>query len=259
MRNTICLRAAVVLGMLLVLGGGLQSAAGAEDFAHIETILREVDTRSTFGDGDFAALLTVITEDPEKGVEQTVVRQFRRDREDQFAMLIQEPRVQRGQGYLMDGENLWFYDPSSRQFSHTSLKETFQDSDARNSDFTAWSYAEDYEITEYTEGQLGVNSVYIVLLAALHDEVTYPYLKLWVTQENALILKVEEYSLTQRLMRTALFPSYARVGDSVIPRQMVFVDELAEGQRTQIAFSEMSVQPIPDYVFTRAYLEQVNR
>ncbi len=262
---TFCLRAAAVLSIVLVLlvfagAGGLQPGAwAAEGFAPIEEILRELDALSTFEDSDFSAVLTVITEEPEKGVEQTVVRQFRRDREDQFAMIIQEPRVQRGQGYLMDGENLWFYDPSSRQFSHTSLKEAFQDSDARNSDFGGWSYAEDYEITEYSEGKLGANDVYIVSLAALHDAVTYPFVKLWVTRENALLLKVEEYSLTERLMRTALFPSYARVGDSVIPRQMVFVDELAVGQRTQITFSEMSVQAIPDYVFTRAYLEQVNR
>ena len=47
------------------------------------------------------------------------------------SLLIQEPVTQKGQGYLLEGDNLWFYDPSSRQFAHTSLKETFQDSDVQ--------------------------------------------------------------------------------------------------------------------------------
>ncbi len=248
-----------ILSMLLAVLLLSPLAATAEEFPHIRQILEDLDVLTTFDDVDFSAMMTMITEDPENGLEKTVVRQFRRDREEQFAMLIQEPRTRRGQGYLMDGDNLWFYDPSSRKFAHTSLKEAFQDSDARNSDFAAWTYSEDYDITEYSEGQLGANSVYIISLEARHDGVTYPYVKIWVTKDTTLLLKAEEYSLNQRLMRTSLFPNYARVGENIIPRQMIFVDELVEGKRTQITMEEMSVNPIPDYVFTRAYLEQVSR
>lgn len=248
-----------ILSLLVLLVLLQPIAAGADEFAHLREILRELDILTTFDDVDFSAVMTMITENPENGLEKTVVRQFRRDREEQYAMVIQEPRTRRGQGYLMDGDNLWFYDPSSRKFAHTSLKEAFQDSDARNSDFAAWTYAEDYDITEYTEGQLGANQVYAISLKALHDGVTYPYVKIWVTKDTSLLLKAEEYSLNQRLMRTSLFPSYARVGENIIPRQMIFVDELVEGKRTQITMEDMSVNPIPDYVFTRAYLEQVNR
>lgn len=238
----------------------LVAASGtAADFDHILSVLEEIDQRSNFVDVDFAAMITMITEDPEQGLERTVARQFRRDLEDQFVLVIQEPSTQRGQGYLMDGDNLWFYDPSSRQFAHTSLKEAFQDSDARNADFSAWSFSTDYNVENYTTGTLGVNEVYIIDLAARHDGVTYPYLTIYVTIDSSLLLKAEEFSLNRRLMRTALFPSYARVGDNIIPRQMLFIDELVEGKRTQITLAELSVQPIPDYVFTRAYLEQVSR
>jgi len=245
---------AVIL-CILVAGFGAQ----AQDYSHIEDILKKIDAQSRFDGSDFSSVLTMIVEDPEKGIEKTVVRQFRRDDGEKFLLLIQEPVTEKGQGYLLEGDNLWFYDPSSRQFAHTSLKETFQDSDARNADFGSSSYASSYKVEGYFEGTLGNFEVYIIDLKAVDDTVPFPYATIWVTKDTNLVLKAEEYSLTHRLMRTSLFPKYTKVANVVIPVQMIFVDELVEGQKTQITVSEISVNPIPDHVFTKAYIERVNR
>ena len=69
------------------------------------------------------------------------------------------------------------------------------------------------------------------------------------------LLKMESYSLTKRLMRTALFPNYVKIGDAIIPRVMVFVDELVQGSRTQITLTEISLNDLPDSVFTKAFIE----
>lgn len=222
-------------------------------------ILEAIDEQSNFSGTDFSATMTVLSQDPQKGVEKLVVRMFRRDSEDKFLLLIQEPSVQRGQGYLRDGDNLWFYDPESRIFSHTSLKESFEGSDARNADFSQSSLAQDYRVTAYEEGTLGAYEVYIIDLEARHNEVADPYLKIWVTKDTNLLLKAESYSLTKRLMRTALYPSYQKVGDSLIPRQMLFIDELVPDKRTQITMTDVSTQPLEIDVFTKAYVERVNR
>lgn len=246
-----------VFVVLCILVTGI--VAQAQDFSHIEAVLERVDAQSRFDESDFSAVLTMIVEDPEKGIEKLVVRQFRRDDGERFLLLIQEPVTDKGQGYLLEGDNLWFYDPSSRQFAHTSLKETFQGSNARNADFGSSSYSSSYEVEGYLEGTLGNFEVYIIDLKAIDDTVPFPYMKVWVTKDSDLVLKTEEYSLTYRLMRTGLFPKYTKVGDVVIPMQMIFVDELVKGQKTQIAVSEISVSPIPDHVFTKAYIERVNR
>ena len=243
--------------VLFILVAGF--TAQAQDLSHIEAILQRLDAQSRFDGSDFSAVLTMIVEDPEKGIEKMVVRQFRRDDGERFLLLIQEPVTEKGQGYLLEGDNLWFYDPSSRQFAHTSLKETFQDSDARNADFGSNTYSSSYEVESYLEGTLGNFEVYIIDLKAVDDTVPFPYTKIWVTKDTNLVLKTEEYSLTYRLMRTGLFPKYTKVGDVVIPVQMIFIDELIEGQKTQIAVSEISVSAIPDHVFTKAYIERVNR
>lgn len=237
----------------------LTTVALGADLAEIEAVLERVDARSRFDDTDFSSLMTMVIEDPEKGLEKMVVRQFRRDDGERFLLLIQEPTTQKGQGYLLEGENLWFYDPSSRKFAHTSLKENFQDSDARNADFSQWSYSSSYKIEGYEEGVLGQFPVYIIDLEAVDETVPFPFVKLWITKDTDLVLKAEEYSLTRRLMRSSLFPKYTKVGNAVIPTQMLFIDELVAGKKTQIGLSEISVSKIPDHVFTKAYIERVNR
>ena len=88
---------------------------------------------------------------------------------------------------------------------------------------------------------------------------TVSYVKMWVTKGTNLVLRTEEYSLTKRLMRSSLFPNYAKVGSGVIPTQMIFIDELVKGKKTQITISEISTNKLPDHVFTKAYVERVNR
>ena len=245
---------AFMLAAGLLAGTGLWAAE-----VDVQALLTEIDRQRSFENQDFTAVLTLISEDPEEGVERTVVQQFRRDSDDAFLILISDPAVQRGQGYLRQGDNLWFYDPESRKFSHTSLKEAFQGTDARNSDFGDISFAEDYTVRAIEEGTLGRYAVYVLDLQATSDEVTYPFLKAWVTREGSLVLKTEDYSLTERLMRTSYYPRYARVGDSVVPTEMIFVDELVAGKKTRISMSDLSDAAIPDSVFTKAYVERASR
>jgi len=228
----------------------------APDFTEI---LEKIDFQSTFEKYDFSSKMTMISEDSEEGVEKLAVYQFRRDREDKFVMIIEQPEVQKGQGYLRYEDNLWFYDPESRKFSHSSMKENFSGTDAKNSDFQKSSLAEDYAVETWKEDKLGSYSVYVLELEALHNEVTYPKKKIWVTREDSLLLKTEDYSLTGRLMRTSLFPKYAKLGDSMIPVSMIFVDELVEGRKTQISLKDLSISPLADSIFTKAYIEKVNK
>ncbi len=245
--------------MAVALFAAVVPAAGALDISDGEEILEAVDGLRNFVGGDFAAVMTMISEDPDEGVEKQVVQQFRRDDEEKFLMLIQEPAVKLGQGYLQVDDTLWFYDPESRQFTHTSMKERFSGSDARNSDFGRSSITDDYAVTDLREGTLGSYQVYILELSATNNEVTYPHVVMWVTRDLFLPLKVEDYSETQRLMRTSLYPSYARAGDTYIATTMIFVDELIEGKKTQISLTDISVEPLPDSIFTKAYVERVNR
>ena len=237
----------------------LTSNVGAIDLSEGQQILERIDISMSFENTDFASVMTMISEDPEKGVEKRVIQQYRRDSENKFLMLFVEPVTQRGQGYLMIDDNLWFYDPESRKFSHTSLKEQFAESDANNSDFRESSIASDYRVAAVSEDTLGKFAVYVLDLEATNSEVTYPNERIWVTKDTSLVLKTEDSSANGRLMRTSYFPNYAKVGDKYMPTKMIFVDNLIQGRKTQITVTDISTDPLPDSLFTKSYVERVNR
>ena len=249
-------RMSLFVSLLLMLTPALGSWTAEPD---LKAILRSVDEMSNFDAADFSATYTMVSEKPGEETSVFTIRMFRRDRSDQFLLLFLEPEIQKGQGYLQLEDNLWFYDPESRKFSHSSLKENLQDSETKNSDFRRSSLSEDYQVESYSEETLGKYPVYVIDLAAGNEEVPYPRLKLWIHREQPLVLKVENYSLSGRLMRTAYYPKYVKVEQRYIPSRMLFVDELKEGEKTQVTIRDASVAALPDSVFTKAYLERVNR
>ena len=244
----------------LLFGAALFTAAfaGAADAPDFDALLRDLDERTTFGDGDFSAIYTIISDRPGQEREVTQARLFRRDLNDQFLILILQPEVQRGQGYLQVDDNVWFYDPDSRQFERTTLRQNVQGSDAQNTDFARNSYSSDYRVTAWEPGRLGAFDVHILDLEALTPDVAYDTVRIWVRADENLVLKQEDYSVNGRLMRTSLFPRYERVGDKLLPKQMLIVDALNEGNRTQLTMSDATTRQIPDSVFSKAYLERVS-
>jgi hypothetical protein len=222
-------------------------------------ILRSIDEFGTFGNNDFTAEYTIVTDKP--GEERSIFKSriFRRDAEDKFLLLILEPALRKGEGYLQVEDVGWSYDPESREYAIFSLSDSFQDSEARNSDFAGSNLSDNYEVIEFESGRLGSYDVYILTLNALNDTVAYPQIKIWVRQDNYLLLKEEDYSLSGRLLRTSLFPSYARAGEYFIPTKLIFRDELNPGEQSEVTVRNVSFKTIPDFVFQKEYLEQVNR
>jgi outer membrane lipoprotein-sorting protein len=244
----------LIFGLFIVVLAG-PAFATDPDF---DQILREVDELANFEDTDFSAIYTIISEKPGEEREVTQARLFRRDTEDQFVLLILQPEIQRGQGYLQVDENVWFYDPESRKFERSTLRDNIQNSDAQNSDLNRSSLSENYRVVDWSEGTLGSFETYIVDLEARTTDVSYDRVRVWIRTDVSILLKEENYSVNGRLMRTALYPRYTRVGEKLLPSQVLVVDNLNEGERSQLTMRDPSVEQIPDYVFSKAYLERVN-
>ncbi len=238
----------------------LLTLIGAALFAipDFEKLLEEIDNISTFEGKDFSCVYTMVSEKPGEDVSVTKVRMFRRDDKDQFVILILKPDAQRGQGYLQVDENVWFYDPESRKFEKSTLRENIQDSDTQNSDLDRSSLSEDYDVVEYSEDTLGSFDTWVLHLEANNTDVSYAKLKLWVRKDEVIVLKEEDFSVNDRLMRTIYYPKYIKVDTKFIPSKALIIDELNVGEKTQITMKDATVAAIPDYVFTKAYLERVN-
>ncbi len=248
---------ALLLGLAVMLVPALP--AGSSDAPDFDAMLREIDSLGEFNDQDFSGVYTIVSQVPGQDDEVTQARLFRRDRADQFVLIILQPRIQRGQGYLRTDDTVYFYDPESRRFERTTVRDSIQGTDAQNRDLVRGSLAEDYRVVDWEIGSLGNYETYILDLEATETGLDYDRIKLWVRTDRAVVLREENYSVSGRLLRTLLFPRYATVGGRAVPSQILIVDNINEGERTQITLRDPSVASIPDSVFTRAYLERVSR
>jgi len=222
-------------------------------------ILQEIDNWENFKDTDLSFTWNLLSVKPGKDPVRSRIRVFRRDAELKSLWVMLEPVSQKGQATLILDENIWFYDPESRQTVHESLKTDIGDMEIKNEDVRPPSYVENYQIISYEESSLGNHPVYIISLKALTDRVSYPIVKLWVTMEDRLVLKEEEYGLSGRLMRSSQFGHYRRVGKNLIPTKILFEDRLNEGEKTLAQAEDVSTQDLGEGVFTRAYLESLSK
>jgi len=229
-------------------------------------LLARLDSLVSYYDTDFSAEYTIDQQKPGQGISRTVAGVFRRDSSETFLIVIMQPLISKGQGYLKEGKTLWFYDPESRRFNTTSNADRFQNTNARNSDFTRSTLAQDYRITAGEDAVLGRFNCRVLTLEAVTTDVTYPRMKVWISSDG-LLRKTEDYSLSGQLLRTSAIPDYHRIGARYVPKQILFVDALRgavingkfENEKTQITITKPSFGRVADSVFSKTFLESVNQ
>ncbi|MBR1640569.1 MAG: outer membrane lipoprotein-sorting protein [Treponema sp.] len=210
--------------------------------------------------GDYSATISLLIEQPGKPNESVRYKIFQRVDKDLMTIVQLFPEADKGNGYLRDGDNIWSYDPISRKFSHTSLKEALGDSDVKLDDLEQSSerWRKNYSVEAFEEGTLGKFPVDIITLRAKTNDPSYALVKYYIRKDIPLTLKEEDFSGSNRLMRTILIPKYSKVPAGYVGTQMILRDELNKGEQTTQIISDLTFDALPDKIFTKAYLEGLN-
>jgi outer membrane lipoprotein-sorting protein len=249
--------------IVLLFSAALEIAVASEAD---QKLLEKTDSLVSYMNTDFSGEYTIVQDRPGQSRTTTVTAIFRRDSREMYVIVVLQPVVSKGQGYLKQGNTLWLYDPESRRFNSTSSQERFQNTNARNSDFTRSTLAQDYRVVKGEDARLGRFSCRVLTLEAVTNEVTYPKMKIWIS-DDGLVRKTEDYSLSGQLLRTSAIPDYYKIGRYYVPKSILFVDELRGAvingafvkEKTQITISKPSFEKVADSVFSKTFLETVNR
>lgn len=223
-------------------------------------IFDELFSKMNFDGEDFTCTVSLISEKPASPKSVFQYKLYRRDSSDQTTLVLLAPETDKGQGFLQEKNNLWFYDPISHQFTHSSLKRNLNDTDAKLSDVkkkTQFRFS--HEITKIEEAKVGKVDVYAVSTKVTDKDAAYPEEKYFIKKsEPFFIIKIESYGASGHLMRTTLIPKYVKIGKANLPVQQIYINELNKGEKTTQLFSDFDPSKIPDMVFTKAYLEKIN-
>ena len=210
--------------------------------------------------GDYSATISLVVEKPGKPKENIQYKVFQRVDDELMTIVQLFPEADKGIGYLRNGDNIWSYDPISRKFTHTSIKEALGDSDIKLDDVDQSDshWRDNYNIEAYEEGTLGKFPVDIITVRAKTSEPSYVKSKYYIRKDIPLVLKEEDFSGSDRLMRTILIPKYSKVPAGYVGTQIIIRDELNKGEQTQQLISDLTFDSLPDKIFTKAYLEGLN-
>ena len=244
---------------LAFLASSVFAQVSAEDAEKAYKIMESTDDVLAYK-GDYSATISLVIENPGKPKESVQYKIFQRVDKDLMTIVQLFPEADKGNGYLRDGDNIWAYDPISRKFSHSSLKEALGDSDVKLDDLEQNKdrWRKNYSVAEFKQGTLGKYPVNIITLNAKNNEPSYQVVTYYIRQDIPLILKEEDFSGSGRLMRTTLIPKYTKVPAGYVGTQVILRDELNKGEQTQQVISDLTFDALPDKIFTKAYLEGLN-
>lgn len=215
---------------------------------------------------DVRAKVTFTQQKIEQGTKTIDSLYYRRDSDDSFLIVMIAPENEKGNGYLRVGDNFWMYRRNTRTFQHINRDENIGGTDAKGSDFEKRKLPELYEGVKDAMGQevitdtlLGKIPVYQFEVKAKVNDVDYPRKIYWISKDNYLPLKEQDYSSSGTLMLTAYFRKYTTVNDKYIPVEHLYIDEFEKGNKTIVEISSIETNRLSDDIFTKAYLENLSK
>ena len=231
----------------------------------VTEILKEIEQRQELG-CDLTAKITLTEQRVRQGTRQLEYIYYRRDSDDAFLLVGISPEREKGNGYIRVEDNLWMYRRNTRTFQHLSRGDRIGDTEMSAENFESRKLTELYgPVTDddgneiYTEEILGKIPVYKFEVKAIVKDVSYPKHIYWVRRDNYLILKQDSFSLSDTLMQTSYTLKYTKIENRYLPIKGMVVDQFEKGNKTIYEGSGISLKPIDDAVFTKAYLENLSK
>ena len=188
------------------------------------------------------------------------VQIYRRDSADTFALVFKYPESEKGKGYYRSKDDLFLYLPSTREFVYRNRKDDVGSTDVRTdlfgkSDVTAQYWANLEGVAKVAKWDTDV-----VRLDARQLDVAFPVQKWYVRQSDGLPVKVENFSASGTLLRTTYYLDYRQVApNKFLFTKLLATDALEKGQQTLLTNENISTAKIPDYTFSKAFLEEQSR
>lgn len=159
---------------------------------------------------------------------------------------------------LKNGNDLWFFDPSSKASVRVSPQQRLL-GQAANGDVVTVDLAKDYKAalagTEDTQdGERRVRRCYKLALAAAAADVTYHRIEMWVDVDQSRPVKARFYSESGHLLKTAYYRQYRLELGVERPTEMVIIDGLNPSWVTVMRYAEYAWRDVPESWLQRDYL-----
>ena len=159
---------------------------------------------------------------------------------------------------LKNGNDLWFYDPSTKASVRTSTQQRLL-GQAANGDVVTVNLAMDYQAQlvdeeDILDGDRKNRHCYKLALAATSPDVTYHHIEMWIETSTNRPIKGRFYTESGKLLKTAYYRRYEAQLGVERPTETVIIDGLDPNWVTVMRYSDYAWRDIPDAWLQRDYL-----
>lgn len=210
----------------------------------------------------FSVMVTLTEFQAGKQVDTSTLTSYSRTQQQggQFSSLLRFVLPARDAGKLMlkNGNEMWFYDPTSKASVRLSPQQRLL-GQASNGDVATVNLAKDYKATlvgeeDIQDGERKVRKAYKLSLTASMPDVTYASIEMWVDAENSRPIKARFYAESSRLLKTVYYRRFQTQLGAERPTESVIIDGLNPQSVTLMRFSDYSARNIPDSWMQRDFL-----
>ncbi|MGL5721934.1 MAG: outer membrane lipoprotein-sorting protein [Brevinema sp.] len=244
---------------LLILLSFIPILIGAQDTP--ASVLARVDTAQrdykTFG---FKSEMTI-----ENSGRKLVKNTFGVARTSDESAFIEYTNPQdRGTRYLKLNKDMWIYSPDAQDVLKISghlLRDSMMGSDISYNDMMErGAYADSYTPKELSTTNINGNNLWLLVLEAKNDSVSYARQDLFLNKGDYLVRKTIMYAKgrnSDRPIKEFDFDNYQKFGTVSISMQMKARDLRKKNSQTVVTYSDIKLDaPVEAKTFTRAYLER---
>jgi len=178
----------------------------------------------------------------------------------QFRSLIRFVAPARDANKLMlkNGNDLWFFDPSSKASIRLSPQQRLL-GQAANGDVVTVNLSKDYRAQLAAEesvldGDRQTRRCYKLALAAVSADVTYHHIEMWLDTSNSRPVKASFYTESGQLLKKAYYRRYQAQLGVERPTETVIIDGLDPNWVTVMGFADYAWRDVPEVWLQRDYL-----
>ena len=159
---------------------------------------------------------------------------------------------------LKNGNDLWFYDPSSQASVRISPRQRLL-GQAANGDVVTVNLAMDYKAAltgeeDVEDGEHVPRHCHRLALTAVSKDVTYDHIDMWIDASNSHPTKAKFYSESGQLLKTAYYRRYQHELEGERPTETVIIDGLDRQWVTIMRYSDYAWREVPEGWLQRDYL-----
>jgi outer membrane lipoprotein-sorting protein len=182
------------------------------------------------------------------------------DQSGQFASLVRFTAPARDAGKLMlkNGNELWFYDPTTKSSVRLSPQQRLI-GQAANGDVVTVNLARDYKAAllaeeEVQDGERKMRKSLKLGLTASGNDATYATVELWVDADDNRPIKGRFFAESGRLLKTVYYRRFQQQMGAARPTELVIIDGLDPQSVTLMRMSDYAARNLPETWFQRDYL-----